>query len=416
MYVPLLDDPISPLEVDDVLNKRLKANKGCGPDGVPPGIFKILPITWILFLTSLFNMVFSTIYPQKWYFSRLIVLFKKGLLSSCNNYRGISIMNNIAKIYDYVLEARLSRWFKPDREQAGAQSKRSCTEHILTLRLIMDYCFRKKKKLFVVYVDYSKAYDRVPRRALMEVLRKLGCGAMMLTALISMYQVSKSILGLAVITSLIGVRQGSPTSCLLFTLYVNEFIRMLKERCEPDGFLSWLHVLMYMDDTVILATTREKCEEKVRLLLEFCHKSGMVINIDKTKFMVVNGTLHDRRDLNVWDNVSNTSACLEHVDRYIYLGSVFTAHGKISSDVIQHVKDKRAHFLKLVAFYQKNMDMPFCVKLKVLQAAFMSAIMYGCESWVNVSSIKPVEKLYYGAIKSLLNVRITTCNELCLLD
>ena len=99
----------------------------------------------------------------------------------------------------------------------------------------MDSCFRKKKKLFLVYVDYSKAYDIVPRRALMEVLRKLGCGAMMLTALISMYQVSKNILGLAVITSLIGVRQGSPTSCLLFTLYVNEFIRMLKERCEPDG-------------------------------------------------------------------------------------------------------------------------------------------------------------------------------------
>ena len=79
----------------------------------------------------------------------------------------------------------------------------------------------------------------------------------MLGVIVAMYSVTQNILGTAIITTIIGVRQGSPTSCLLFILYVNDLIKLLKETCEPDGFLSWLHLLMLMDDTVLLATSRK---------------------------------------------------------------------------------------------------------------------------------------------------------------
>ena len=62
------------------------------------------------------------------------MLFKKGAKDDCNNYRGISIINSVATIYDYVLYNRLMQWFTPDREQAGAIPKRDCIEHKL-LRL-----------------------------------------------------------------------------------------------------------------------------------------------------------------------------------------------------------------------------------------------------------------------------------------
>ena len=58
------------------------------------------------------------------------------------------------KVYDYVLYNRLVQWFKPDKELAGAQPKRGGVEHIVTLRLIMDFCFRRKKKLSIAYVDF----------------------------------------------------------------------------------------------------------------------------------------------------------------------------------------------------------------------------------------------------------------------
>ena len=72
----------------------------------------------------------------------------------------------------------------------------------------------------------------------------------MLAALVAMYTVTLSVIGTAVVASTIGVRQGSPTSCLLFTLFVNNMINMIKLQCGTDGFLQWLHLLVLMDDTV----------------------------------------------------------------------------------------------------------------------------------------------------------------------
>lgn len=66
-------------------------------------------------------------------------------------------------------------WFHIDKCQAGAQKGRSCLEQILSLRLIIDYVKNKKLKLYVLFIDYSKAYDRVPRGKLTEVLKSRGC-------------------------------------------------------------------------------------------------------------------------------------------------------------------------------------------------------------------------------------------------
>ena len=122
----------------------------------------------------------------------------------------------------------LELWFKPYREQAGAQKGRGCIEHIVTLRLLSDYAKKKKTKLFMTFVDFSKAYDLVPRHMLFLVLKRLGCGAAMLSVLVAMYSVTQSVIGTAIITTAIGVRQGSPTSCLLFILYVNDLIKLIK--------------------------------------------------------------------------------------------------------------------------------------------------------------------------------------------
>ena len=178
-------------------------------------------------------------------------------------------MNAIAKIYDYVLNNRLMLWYKPCREQAGAQPKRGCIEHIVTLRLLINVFMRKKLKLFIVFVDFSKAYDLVPRSKLFDILVNLGCGITMLAALIAMYSNTTSILGSTTITSTIGVRQGSPTSCYLFVIFVDVLILMLKSKCGPENILGWLHCLMLMDDTIIFATSREKMAEKLKILDEY---------------------------------------------------------------------------------------------------------------------------------------------------
>ena len=130
IHIPILDEPISEAEVEYVISNNVKPNKSCGPDGISPGLFKLLPVNMIMHLTMLLNLIFTSTYPAQWTFEKLVMLFKKGSTLMCSNYRGISIINSIAKIYDYVLYNHLSKWYVPDREQAGGLPKRGCIEHI----------------------------------------------------------------------------------------------------------------------------------------------------------------------------------------------------------------------------------------------------------------------------------------------
>ena len=409
VQIPILDNKIECKEVIEVLESQVKENKGCGPDGNSPGVFKLLPAMWVGFLCLLFNVIFVSGYPLVWASAKLVMLFKKGIRNDCNNYRGISVINAISKIYDYVLNNRLVSWYRACREQAGAQSERGCIEHIVTLRLLFNLFIRKRMKLFVVFVDFSKAYDLVPRNRLFDILIDLGCGVTMLSALIAMYSNTTNILGSTVITSTIGVRQGSPTSCYLFVIFVDVLILLLKSRCSPEPLLGWLHCLMLMDDTVILATSREKMMEKLKLLDKYCIENGMRVNTSKTKFMVINGTPLDKMQFVLSNFVVKT--CSE----YVYLGAIFTADGKTDSSLKAHLKSKNKDLNKLLIFFATNYDAPFNIKKKVLEACFMSCILYGCEAWLNVS-LKSAEVMYMRAVKALLGVRTTTPNDLCLIE
>lgn len=154
--MPLLDNSITIAEVQHVIDHQLKPGKGAGPDGKSPGVFKLLQREWLIFLCTFVNLIFVTGYPKSWAPARLIMLFKRGNPLDCDNYRGISVINSAAKLYDYVLNNRLMAWYKPFREQAGAKPKRGCIEHIVALRLIMDYCVRKKVQLYIAFIDFSK--------------------------------------------------------------------------------------------------------------------------------------------------------------------------------------------------------------------------------------------------------------------
>ena len=82
-----------------------------------------------------------------------------------------------------VLSDRFSLWYQPRPEQAGSQKNRGCEELILSLRVLLDIARKQKRTLYIIYVDYQKAYDRVTRRKLLEHLEQLGCGTTFLLAL-----------------------------------------------------------------------------------------------------------------------------------------------------------------------------------------------------------------------------------------
>ena len=169
VYVPVLDDQITPGEILDEI-RRLKPQKAAGTDDVPPGILKWLPDDWIILITFIMNFVFFGTYPASWSLVKIFTIYKKGKLSDPNNYRGISVINMLQKSYDKILNKRFISWCHPCPEQAGLQIGRGCAEQLSTLRLFIDIIRKQKQTLYILFIDYKKAYDMLDRNKLVLML------------------------------------------------------------------------------------------------------------------------------------------------------------------------------------------------------------------------------------------------------
>ena len=99
-------------------------------------------------------------------------------------------------------------------------------------------------------------------------------------------------------------------------------------------FLVWLHILVMMDDTVLLSTTKQGMKDKIKILNDYCNSYGMTINYSKTKFMVVNGDKEDK------EPILYNKVIINYSKQYIYLGSPFTDDGLPSSAIKIHANNK----------------------------------------------------------------------------
>ncbi len=225
----------------------------------------------------------------------------------------------------------------------------------------------------------------------------------------AVYSVTQSIVGTAVFAVTLGVRQGSPTCCLLFVLYVNELNRLIKCNCEDDGFLKRLHVLILVDDTVLLSSSRERMIIKLSLLKRFCSGYGMKVRVKKQFFCNTRHPRGQRADAH--RRLGGGAMC----SVCVHLDSPFTADGSVSSLVRAHADAKMPHAIKFVSFLNNNNVILFRVKRRIFKARLVSTILYGCESWIN-ADLRPIKKLYNWSLKNLLDVRLTTCNDVCYVD
>ena len=150
-------------------------------------------------------------------------------------------------------------------------------------------------------------------------------------------------------------------------------VKMVKEALPIDGFLGNLHMLMLMDDTVIMASSRESCKVKLRAVVKYCNEYGMEMNEKKTKFFVINPDTGDKQPLNVYEK--NIEYCVN----YKYLGSWFTDDGKMKSVLKLHESAHQITCNKFAIFCEANTELPYYYKSLVMDAAAESSIFYGCE-------------------------------------
>ena len=97
--------------------------------------------------------------PEEWKKGYLVKLPKKGDLSSCNNWRAIMLLSIPSKILTRIILERLKKALDVTlrEEQAGVRHDRSCTDHIATLRIIIEQSLEWQSPLYSVFVDFQKA-------------------------------------------------------------------------------------------------------------------------------------------------------------------------------------------------------------------------------------------------------------------
>ncbi|KAK3574488.1 hypothetical protein QTP86_008082 [Hemibagrus guttatus] len=216
--------------------KRMKSGKAVGPDDIPVEVWKCLGEAEVEFLTSLFNRVLeSERMPEEWRRSVLVPIFKnKGDVQSCSNYRGIKLMSHTMKLWERVVEARLRKVVEICEQQYGFMPRKSTTDAIFALRILMEKYRDGQRELHCVFVDLEKAYDRVPREELWYCMRKSGVAEKYVRVVQDMYERSRTVVRCAVgqteeFNVEVGLHQGSALSPFLFAIVMDRLSEEVRQ-------------------------------------------------------------------------------------------------------------------------------------------------------------------------------------------
>ena len=208
---------------------RIKPGKAGGSSGILPEMLKASCCDEE-FRDLLLNLV-QTVWrerrvPQDWSDAVLVPIPKKGDLTMCDNWRGISLLDVVGKVAATVVQGRLQQLAEEvlPESQCGFRKGRGCSDMIFTIRQLIEKSNEHKAKVFLVFIDLKKAYDSVPREALWVALGKLGVPDSMIELIQSFHQDIKATIRLGstqldVIEVGNGLRQGCCMAPALFNLY-----------------------------------------------------------------------------------------------------------------------------------------------------------------------------------------------------
>jgi len=156
-----------------------KNNKAPGKDRISYEFYKNAPACFISEVLTLLNFIFlHEEFPTAFRCSLLVPLFKKGDPSIASNYRGLMFLNTLYKIFTGLLLCRINSWIDRNKIlnefQAGFRKGYSTIDNIFTLTNIVSLKLATNKKVFVLFVDLTNAFDKILQNALFYKLSCLG--------------------------------------------------------------------------------------------------------------------------------------------------------------------------------------------------------------------------------------------------
>ena len=275
----------------DVLKtiEKMDTNKAAGPDKISPRILKETKHQVSKPLSILFNksLIVGKV-PSDWKCANVTPIFKKGDKSSPSNYRPISLTSVVCKLMETVIRDSIVRFLEESHvlndSQHGFRNKRSCVTNLLDFFHYVFDVYDESKAVDVVYLDFQKAFDKVPHKRLLSKVLSHGIAGNIHIWLKDWLSERKQRVVINGFTSSwldvkSGVPQGSVLGPILFLLYVNDI---------DDGLNC--KVSKFADDTKIackVTTTREKetLQSDLDQLTHWANKWQMQFNVEKCKVL-----------------------------------------------------------------------------------------------------------------------------------
>jgi len=237
IYIDCLDGEITIDEVMKMLSSVAK-NKSCDLTGNVADFFIVAKSFIAPYLVKIFNYIYNTgVYQISWTKGVIVLIYKKGDKSDNSNYRGITLVNIVAKLLSLVLRNRINTWcgneniYTCSNEQFGFRNNRSTDDCIFILHTIIQNVISHNSKLYCAFIDYEKAFDIVIHDALWIKLINSGLSCKMLTMIKSMYK-------------------------LLFILFINNFKSCfdLTKLTPSDIARLSIYMLLFADDIALFTT------------------------------------------------------------------------------------------------------------------------------------------------------------------
>ena len=169
--------PTTPTEVRDYI-KNLDIRKSVGPFSIPNHILKEFHNLFSIPIRQIFNMSLeSGIFPQKMKIALVIPIFKRDDNEDCNNYRPISLLPNISKLFEKVMHTRLSKFLEDNKclfsKQFGFRNKHSTTHALIDLTETIRKSLDDNEFACGVFLDLKKAFDTVNHKILLKNLNTM---------------------------------------------------------------------------------------------------------------------------------------------------------------------------------------------------------------------------------------------------
>ena len=395
---------------EEQVHKKLSSlnqNKSPGPDHLHPKLIYELSGVLVKPFTILFNKsIQEGVVPQDWKIAKVTSIYKKGDRSLPDNYRPVSLTSIICRILESIIRDNIDLYLTENnllsKYQYGFRSGRSCTMQLIDALEQWTHALNEGTDTDIILLDFSKAFDSVSHKRLLNKLDQYGITGKMkswihsfLTNRTQFVQVNNSISNSDKVLS--GVPQGSVLGPTLFLLYINDL---------PDCVTS--KTLIFADDTKIFKPITSPNDIKmfqadIDSLHEWSSQWGLKFNSSKCVHLHI-GIKHDFNHIYTMMDQCGSKSPIKRSLSERDLGVIVSTDLKPKGH-IDHITSKANKVLSCIrrsfSYIDKN---TFIVLYKSLVRPILE---YASPTWSPflLKDIRKIEQVQRRATKLIPNIK-----------